>query len=296
MWITAGFTFASFVLGGLSWWMPSFVEYAVYSVNQQQHDIPLKFGVVTGISGLAGVTVSTMLAPKLRAIRAYADPVICAVGSLIAVPSLFGMISLIRSTNESIFWLISSIGITSMCLAWAMVADILLYVIHPEKRSFASAFNILIVHLFGDAFSPIVIGAISDWLRATKTVDTYYNRFTSLQAALYAGPFFAALSFGAYLFAAIYVESDKKEVDMYIKKKSQLNEICMKESPNKNKKFRKSDSGISSLCTKLDYPDNNNNISDVYNNNKRETSMSPLLASSEKNLTSVNEINESSRA
>lgn len=62
-------------------------------------------------------------------------------------------------------------------------------------------------------------------MRATKTVDTYYNRFTSLQAALYAGPFFAALSFGAYLFAAIYVESDKKEVDMYIKKSNQIDSL-----------------------------------------------------------------------
>ena len=49
MWITAGFTFASFVLGGLSWWMPSFVEYAVYSVNQQPHEYVLKkfIGLIT---------------------------------------------------------------------------------------------------------------------------------------------------------------------------------------------------------------------------------------------------------
>lgn len=29
-----GFTFASFVLGGLSWWVPIYVEYAIYSKNQ----------------------------------------------------------------------------------------------------------------------------------------------------------------------------------------------------------------------------------------------------------------------
>jgi uncharacterized membrane protein YcaP (DUF421 family) len=34
---------------------------------------------------------------------------------------------------------------------------------------------------------------------------------------LYAGPFFAALSFAAYLFTAIYVAEDKKDVDNYIK-------------------------------------------------------------------------------
>lgn len=33
MWITVGFTFASFVLGGLSWWVPTYVEYAIQSKN-----------------------------------------------------------------------------------------------------------------------------------------------------------------------------------------------------------------------------------------------------------------------
>ena len=37
--------------------------------------------------------------------------------------------------------------------------------------------------------------------------------------ALYAGPFFCALSFAAYLFAAIYVDEDRKKVEMAIKSK-----------------------------------------------------------------------------
>ena len=44
----------------------------------------------------------------------------------------------------------------------------------------------------------------------------------SLQAALYAGPFFALLSFGAYLFAAIYVEEDKKNVEIAVKSERKI--------------------------------------------------------------------------
>ena len=55
-----------------------------------------------------------------------------------------------------------------------MVADILLYVIHPNKRSIASAFNILVCHLFGDAGSPYVIGAVSYY------DSVYINSFTFL--------------------------------------------------------------------------------------------------------------------
>ncbi len=59
---------------------------------------------------------------------------------------------------------------------------------------------------------------ISDKLREGKA-DTYFNRFSSLQVALYAGPFFAAMSFAAYLVAALYIKKDKDEVEAYIKSK-----------------------------------------------------------------------------
>ncbi len=49
--------------------------------------------------------------------------------------------------------------------------------------------------------------------------DSYFTKFKALQFALYAGPVFAMLSFAAYLFAAIYVEEDKKKVELIIKSK-----------------------------------------------------------------------------
>lgn len=217
IWVTMGFTFASFVLGGLSWWVPTYVEYAIYSKNEEPVQIPLVFGIITCFSGLFGVVASSVLAPKLRTLTKKADPIVCAMGSLISVPTLFILILITRSSNQILFWFIACIAISAMCLSWTIVADILLYVIHPNKRSIASAINILICHLLGDAFSPYVIGAISDSLRAGKP-DTYYNRFTSLQLALYAGPFFALLSFACYLFAALFIEDDKKQVELIIKK------------------------------------------------------------------------------
>ena len=148
----------------------------------------------------------------------YADPLVCALGSFLAVPSLFVLILITRTANRIVFWALAAFAISSMCLSWTIVADILLYAIYPTKRSIASAFNILICHLLGDAGSPYVIGLISDALREGKP-DTYYNKFTSLQIALYAGPFFAAVSFACYLFTAIYVVEDRKKVDIMLKSK-----------------------------------------------------------------------------
>jgi len=221
MWVTAGFTFASFVLGGLSWWVPLYVEYAIRSKEQTPEQIPLVFGIITCVAGLIGVGASSIIAPKLREKMANGDPLVCAVGSLITVPTLFISILITRTSVPVIFWFSVALSISALCLSWTMVADILLYVIHPNKRSTASALNILICHLFGDAGSPYVIGAISDALRHGKP-DTYYNRFTSLQFALFAGPVFAFLSFTAYLFASLYVVQDKADVDLFIKNNQEV--------------------------------------------------------------------------
>jgi MFS transporter, Spinster family, sphingosine-1-phosphate transporter len=161
MWTTAGFTFASFVLGGLSWWVPLYVEYAFLSNNIIPEQISLKFGIITCFSGLLGVGTSSILATQLRKHINYADALVCAIGSLITIPTLFIAILITRSSVTILYWISTGIAITSLCLSWTMVADILLYVIHPNKRSTASAFNILVCHLFGDAGSPYIIGAVS---------------------------------------------------------------------------------------------------------------------------------------
>lgn len=193
----------------------------------------MKFGVVTCLSGLFGVALSSVLAEKLRKKMPNADPLVCALGSLIAVPSLFVLILMTGAVNEVVFWMIAAVAISAMCLSWTIVADVLLYAIYPHRRSIASALNILICHLFGDAGSPYVIGAISDAFRRGQP-DTYYSKFSSLQVALYAGPFFAALSFAAYLFTAIYVVEDKKDVDDFIKRSRHINEAINGTNPRYN--------------------------------------------------------------
>lgn len=185
--------------------------------------------MITCISGLLGVSASSVLAEKLRKRMPNADPLVCALGSLVAVPALFVLILMTGAVNEIIFWFIAGVAISAMCLSWTLVADILLYAIYPNRRSIASALNILICHLFGDAGSPYVIGAISDAFRRGRP-DTYHNKFASLQVALYAGPFFAALSFAAYLFTAIYVAEDKKDVDEYLKRAKAAHEAAVSSS------------------------------------------------------------------
>ena len=53
------------------------------------------------------------------------------------------------------------IGETFLCLNWALVTDIVLYVVIPTRRSTAEAGQILFSHLLGDAGSPYLVGVVS---------------------------------------------------------------------------------------------------------------------------------------
>ena len=103
------------------------------------------------------------------------DPLICAVGSLIAVPIILILVYITRTANAYIFWLLTSVTVVSMCLSWTTMADVLLYAIHPSKRATASAFNTLVCHLFGDASSPYVIGAVRTESFLISTTSIYMS-------------------------------------------------------------------------------------------------------------------------
>ncbi|KAI8036373.1 hypothetical protein M5D96_010966 [Drosophila gunungcola] len=90
-----------------------------------------------------------------------ADPVVCAFGLLVSAPLLTGAVLLVNSNSAGTYALIF-FGQLALNLNWAIVADILLYVVVPTRRSTAEAFQILISHALGDAGSPYLVGAISE--------------------------------------------------------------------------------------------------------------------------------------
>ena len=122
--------------------------------------INLIFGIITSLAGIIGVVLGSGGAQWYRLRNPRADPLICAFGILISVPfAFFGIV--IAHKSASLSWIMIFIAITFLCVNWTLVADILLYVIPPNRRSFAQAIQILIAHLLGDAFSPYLVGSVS---------------------------------------------------------------------------------------------------------------------------------------
>ena len=119
---------------------------------------------------------------------------------------------------------------------WSIVSDMTLYIVIPPRRGIASATQILVSHMFGDAFSPYLIGAMADSLKPlispNSTVTTqehfmhsaeiqltpeeYDLEFRALEYSLFSCCFFQAL--GAFFFFVVswYVISDKLKAERQI--------------------------------------------------------------------------------
>ncbi|XP_011506469.1 PREDICTED: protein spinster isoform X2 [Ceratosolen solmsi marchali] len=233
---TVGFTCVSFVSGALAFWGPKFIQYGFILQNTGQAisiaEVAYKFGVIAMIAGLIGVPLGSMIAQKLRVRWHQADPLICAVGLLISAPLIF-FGSIFASSNATACYILIFFGQLAINLNWSIVADMLLYVVIPTRRSTAEAFQILFAHAFGDAGSPYLIGVISDALKfvllpnltigwiepeqmALPLTDDLIVDFRSLQYALFLTIFVEVLGSLFFFLTALYIEKDKALVDLTI--------------------------------------------------------------------------------
>lgn len=212
---TIGATCVAFVTGALAFLAPDFMRNATIMQGSPESEatVGLIFGGITVAAGFLGVGLGAEVARRYRVINPRADPLICAFGLLASVPFLFFALVL-SGTNTVATWLLIFVGEVFVCLNWAVTADILLYIVIPTRRSLAESVQILIMHAFGDAFSPYIIGQIADVL-ADKHVES--NRpsvqFVAMQTALYLTTFVCVLGGACYLATAIFVERDRKRAE-----------------------------------------------------------------------------------
>uniref|UniRef100_A0A8C7ZCD6 SPNS lysolipid transporter 3, sphingosine-1-phosphate (putative) n=1 Tax=Oryzias sinensis TaxID=183150 RepID=A0A8C7ZCD6_9TELE len=168
------------------------------------------FGAVTVATGILGGAVGTTLSRTFRDKVPYADPLICGVGMLGSVPCIFIIIFVAASSIPATYVFIFC-GELLLSLNWAVMADILLYVVVPTRRATAEALQISFAHLLGDAGSPYLIGVISDAVRSSKPDDLNWS-FHSLKVSLLVCPFIGILGGAFFLFTTKYITEDSKAV------------------------------------------------------------------------------------
>ncbi|XP_041348231.1 protein spinster homolog 1-like isoform X2 [Gigantopelta aegis] len=213
---SVGFTCVAYVTGALAFWAPTFMlnSIKVQGHNESLSTVSLIFGVLTVLAGLIGVALGAETARRYKRKNPRADPLICAFGMLSCVPFLF--LALFTSQyNTPATWVLIFLGEVMLCLNWPIVADMLLYVVIPTRRSLAEAFQILVSHLFGDAGSPYLIGQVSDVLAVyfSSSPKSAFVKFVTLQYALYSTPFVCVIGGGAFLATALFIEADRKKAE-----------------------------------------------------------------------------------
>lgn len=216
---TFGFTAVAFVTGSLALWAPTFLFRAAVFDGEKPPCVEgncasndsLIFGAITCITGVLGVASGVQVSRKLRTRTPRADPLVCAAGLLLSAPFLYLAIVFAQDSTIATYVFIF-FGETFLSMNWAIVADILLYVVVPTRRSTAEALQIVVSHLLGDAGSPYLIGVVSDSLRKT---DSFMWQFRSLQLSLLLCSFVAVLGGGFFLATALYIEQDRLRAENY---------------------------------------------------------------------------------
>lgn len=222
---TVAYTSVVFVTGTLSWWAPAAIDHAYAMMDHlnstadlpsdKKNEITFNFGLVTVIGGIVGVSAGTIIAQiwqngklcckPFRTERA--NPLVCAVGSVVGVPALFLGLHLIVP-NMKAAWAFFFITITALCLNWAVNVDMLLDIVVPPRRGTANSWQILISHLFGDASGPYVVGLVSDTLRGSS--NTPEANFYSLLRAFYIPNVILVISAALFFIAAAFFVHDKR--------------------------------------------------------------------------------------
>jgi MFS family permease len=179
---TAAMTALTFAIGGMSAWVPDYIytdrghEFAPSATLLG--NINLTFGAITALAGFIGTLLGGWTGDWLR--RRYASSyfLISGAAMLLAFPATIAMLHIPFPgawicVFLAVFFLFFNTGPTNTALA---------NVTFPNVRSAAFGLNIFIIHLFGDAASPPLIGAIRD--RSSMRIGFLVVSFAMIIAAI----------------------------------------------------------------------------------------------------------------
>jgi predicted MFS family arabinose efflux permease len=157
---------ATFCVGGLSAWMPTyFVRYFHFDVAKAS----LVFGGMTVVSGIAGTWLGGWLGDYFLPRSRQSYYIVAAASLALATPlALAGVFS--ADTKTALLFIF--LAETCVFMHGGPMNAAIVKATAPNIRAMAFAANILIIHAFGDAVSPAIIGIISDarGLRAAVAV------------------------------------------------------------------------------------------------------------------------------
>jgi len=150
---TLAMTALTFAIGGLSFWVPGYLEYRGLPPTSR-----IVFGGITVVAGLTATLLGGIAGDRLRQRYAGSYFLVSGAGILIAFP--FSAVMLF--TPFPVAWVPMFIAVFFLFFNTGPSNTALANVTPPSIRATAFALNILIIHAFGDALAPLLIGWVAD--------------------------------------------------------------------------------------------------------------------------------------
>jgi MFS family permease len=150
-----GMTLMTFAIGGISFWMPYYLEEA-RGISKSASS--MGFGAVVVLAGLSATLFGGYVGDILKPRFSGSYFLVSGVGMLIAAP----LIGLMLVTPFPACWIVVFVAVFALFVNTGPSNAILANVTHPGIRASAFALNIFIIHALGDAISPPIIGWIKD--------------------------------------------------------------------------------------------------------------------------------------
>jgi MFS family permease len=179
LYATLGMAAITFSLGGISAWMPSFLERSGFSPNT----VGLTLGAITAGAGLGGTAFGGWLAQLWLRTNHRALYLISAWSALLTVP--FGVVCFFgpRAT------MLPALGVAMFCifLGTGPLNAAIVNAVPAAVRATAIAIELFLIHALGDTPSPRLIGMVSD--RSTLATGLGLTLVTMVMATvlLFAG-------------------------------------------------------------------------------------------------------------
>jgi MFS transporter, Spinster family, sphingosine-1-phosphate transporter len=177
-----GYAAYTFALGGLAFWMPSFLE-RVRGIPAEQASAG--FGEIVVLTGFVGTFVGGWLGDYWLQYSRQAYLWMSGWITLLAVPAVYLALA---AGAPSVFYPALIAAELLLFMSTGPVNTAIVNLVSPAERASAVALSILAIHLLGDVLSPAIIGELSD--------------LSSLGAAVMIVPGAVAICAGLWLWAA----------------------------------------------------------------------------------------------
>jgi MFS family permease len=239
-----GYTATTFSVGGMAYWVPRYVAVnrnealpaldattvgllaspggqgpllaaavapvRVHSLETELFTVNMVFGGVTVVAGLFSTLLGGWAGDALRRRFPGSYFLVSAAGMFVAFPLLLAVLV----TPFPWAYVLIFLTVFGLFFNTGPVNTIVANVTHPAVRASAFALEILIIHLFGDAFAPPIIGYITGWARQSAQAGQrswwtdFLGRHGGMDFSFFVVSLLILLAGVIWLWGARYLERD----------------------------------------------------------------------------------------